>query len=68
MIIIDHLPDQKTAMAKTKLFPIFEALFAVLVWGASFIATNLEKYEEEKFGCGRAISQEQILDLGFSTN
>jgi len=28
-------------MPKAKLFPIFEALFAVTVWGASFIATKV---------------------------
>jgi len=28
-------------MSKSKLFPYLEALFAVAVWGASFIATKI---------------------------
>jgi hypothetical protein len=33
-------------MPNSKLFIYAEALFAVIVWGASFIATNLDRRDQ----------------------
>ena len=39
--IISHLSSPRVVCKKSKLLPYLEALFAVIVWGGSFIATKI---------------------------
>jgi drug/metabolite transporter (DMT)-like permease len=39
--IISHPLPLEPSKLKTKIFPVLEAIFAVIVWGASFIATKV---------------------------